>query len=259
MEKPKRPGPVSAVAYLCLAFGGLGLVMYLCGIGVFGLLGYVMANPPEVQPGQPDPFSLLRKLDQIVPVAKYHFPVQLIMTWLLCLLEVIAGLRLLKMRYSGRRLVIIYAIAAIFLELASFGVYLSFLGPKMPEVNKVLMDWMQEAMPKPAGNAAQNGGPPPKEGTPAGGPAPVPANPFATNPALNAAMSIGGLAVGLLYPGIIILIMMMPKIRRAFAIANGDAPPDDADVDTVRPAGTRDAPPHVSSPEDVYRYQAPDE
>jgi hypothetical protein len=73
-------------------------------------------------------------------------------------------------------------------------------------------------------------------------------------------MSLGGLAVGLLYPGIIILIMMMPSIRRAFAIANGDAPaPDDAEPDMVRPARAKDEPPAVSAPDDEFRYQARDE
>src|SRR5262245_39638714 len=110
MYKPKRPGPVTAVAVLCLAFGGSGLLLYLCGMGGFGLIGYLVANPPPLQPGQPDLVGFIKKIDQILPNVRYYFGAVIVITWVLCLIEVIAGLKLLKMRYSGRKLVLVYAV-----------------------------------------------------------------------------------------------------------------------------------------------------
>src|SRR5260370_12271409 len=119
--KPKRPGPVTAVAVLCLLFGGIGLVAYLCLMGGFGLIGYLSVNPLALQPGQPDPLALFKKVDQLVPSIKYYFMVRFICVWVLCVVEVIAGLKLLKMRYSGRKLAIVYAVCSIVLAIADFG------------------------------------------------------------------------------------------------------------------------------------------
>src|SRR5262249_21062207 len=129
MYQPKRPGPVTAVVFLCFVFGGFGLVLYLCGIGGLGLFGYLLANPLDVPPGQPDPLGFIKKADEILPNLKYYVSVYFIFTWILCLIEVIAGIKLLKMRYSGRKLVLTYAVASILLQLTWLGINIVVVDP----------------------------------------------------------------------------------------------------------------------------------
>src|SRR5947208_2778353 len=104
MNASKRPGPVTAVAVLCFVLGGGGLISSLCGLGMLGLFGYLVAHPPAVQPGQPDVAKLLDKVDSAAPAFKYYMMTASVATFVFCLLEVVAGIGLLQMRYWGRQL-----------------------------------------------------------------------------------------------------------------------------------------------------------
>src|SRR5260221_14343124 len=110
MYQPKRPGPVTACAVLFFVFGGLGLLASLGGLGVGGVAASFLSNPTPPPPGQPNLFDLWTKFDQRAPSFKYYFFGEMTLGLVMCLIEIIAGVGLLKMRYWGRRLGIFYGV-----------------------------------------------------------------------------------------------------------------------------------------------------
>jgi len=256
VQKPKRPGPVTAVAVLFFIFGGLGLLGSLCGLTVATVLASIISNPPPPAPGQPNFVELWPMFDRHAPSFKYYIFIAMGIGAIMCLVEVIAGFGLLKMRYWGRRLGIFYAVVEIIIAIAAAAYSMTTLNPAMKAWQEDVTKWAQ----KEAQKAAKAGG-----GPGAAAPAPPPPG-FASNPFLDAAGSVVGMAVSLIYPIIILILLMMPKVGKAFAIANGDAQPDepedyydrrrDEDFDRIdRPRSVEPPAP----PEDEFRYRARDE
>jgi hypothetical protein len=172
---------------------------------------------------------------------------------LLCLVEIIAGFGLLKMRYWGRNLGIFYGVVSILIAIGSTAYSITIVQPAMKAWQADVNKWVQTETQK-----AAKGGP----GAAAAPPPPV----IASNPLLNLVSSVVGAAVALIYPIIILIVLLLPSVGRAFAIANGDLQPEppvdefdrrrDDELDRVarRPPEDRGPP-----PEDEYRYRAKDE
>src|SRR5262249_20613829 len=98
-----------------------------------------------------------------------------------------------------------------------------------------------------------------KANNPKGGPGAPPANPFAGNPIGNALGSVLGLATGVAYPCVVLYILMLPRIRRAFAIANGDLPPESAEPEDYRDPGRDDFERRMDRPRDEPPPDGPDD
>src|SRR5713226_748265 len=103
MYQSKRPGPVTACAVLFFLIGGLGLLFNLCGFAGLAFIGWLLSQIPPPQPGAPDLQKLVDILFQRLPNVKYIAIAALSIAFILCLIEVIAGVGLMKMRYWGRR------------------------------------------------------------------------------------------------------------------------------------------------------------
>jgi hypothetical protein len=256
MYQPKRPGPVTACAVLFFVFGGLGLVGSVCSLGVFGFFASFLSSPPPPAPGQPNFVELWKLFDQRAPSFKYYIFISLGIGLVLCLIEVIAGVGLMKMRYWGRRLGLFYGFATIVLALGAAWYSFTILNPAMKAWQQDMQKWMQAETQKAA--KAAGGGPPP--------PAPPPPA-FASNPLVDAMGSVMGTAINLIYPIVVLILLLLPSTGKAFAIANGDAPPEPAeredDFDRRRDdfEDPRDRPAERPPPEpsDDYRFRARDE
>jgi hypothetical protein len=197
-----------------------------------------------------EPFKLLDKAE---PMLKYYYGTVLGIGLVSSIILVVAGFGLLKMRYWGRNLSIFYAVVGIIMALVGVGMNFAVVNPAMERWQKDLAKWTEEV----SKNAAKKGGAAP-------GPAPAPAPMFGQgDPAMNAVSSIFGLALGLAYPCIVLYIMMLRRVRRAFAIANGDLPPerdepedyrdpgrDDFERDIRLPGTSRDRPDAPRGPDD---------
>lgn len=218
MAKPVRPGPVTAMAVVCFLFGGMGILGYLTCLGGLTVAVSFLSNPPPPPAGQVNPWEVFLMLDRAAPSLKYFYFGTLSASLILCIVEVIAGFGLLKMRYWGRSLAILYALLSICLIVGESAYNFTVAQPAMKQWQKDAEQWVQAQNAKAGGKA---GAPPPAPG-PFGGP---------SNPILESTGSVMGMAVGLVWPCILLFIMFMPSVRKAFAVANGHAPADEEPED----------------------------
>jgi hypothetical protein len=229
MPVSKRPGAVTAIAVLHFVFGGLDIASALC-IGVGSILfASMMSSMPPPPPGQPDIKEMFRVIDRNSPEAKWYLIGALVEALLAGILMITAGVGLLKMRYWGRNLTMIYAVMSILWTLCSTVYLVGMFNPGMQKAMKELEKQEEEQQKK----------------RPPGSPAPPPAfgGMSQGNPTANAISTIIQQAIYLAYPAAVLIIMMLKSVRRAFAVANGDAPPPEEprdELDWDRPVQDRD-------------------
>jgi hypothetical protein len=250
MYKPKRPGPVTAAAVLFFIFGGLGLAGSLCLLGVGAILASAISNAAPPPPGQPNPFELWTMLDQRAPSLKYYLFASIAIGMVLCLIEVIAGFGLLKMRYWARNLGIFYGVVAVLLAIGGTIYNVTVMNPAMKLWQQDVQKWTQVQAQK----AAPKGG--------AAVPPPAPPPMAASNPLVDAMGSVVGAIIGIAYPTIILILLLMPSTGKAFAIANGGALPEEDDEafrdrprDDFESRQIHDRP-SPSEPDDDYRFRS---
>jgi hypothetical protein len=239
MPISKRPGAVTAIAVLHFVFGGLDIVGALCGIGLAVMVVAMVPGLPAV-PGQVGPKEMLQILDRNSPTMKWYMVGFITEALVAGVLMVTAGVGLLRMRYWGRSLTIVYAIISILWTLSSTVYGIAVMQPEMLRAQKEILKRQEEEQKNRQPGAPAP--PPPAFGGMGGG-----------SPTANAISSIIQQAIYLAYPVAVLIIMMLKSVRHAFAVANGDAPapaPDEPkdDLDWDRPMRERDdldEPPHA--------------
>jgi hypothetical protein len=200
-----RPTSVTVIAILQFVFGGLGLLMGICGGGYqFAGGNKMFATAPQAAQNQQIQTQMEDFLKEKVPSAK---PVQyatMALDLILCLIMIASGVGLLKLQPWGRMLAIVYAIFSILLKL--FGAIYGFLF-SIPAVTEFL-----EKTP------AQN----PQEA--------MVFNVMKATLYVTPFLSL----VFIVYPLIVLIIMMRPSIAAAFRAG----PIDDSFDDREESPGT---------------------
>ncbi|HLW64588.1 MAG TPA: hypothetical protein VKS79_04660 [Gemmataceae bacterium] len=141
MPVSKRPGAVTAIAVLHFVFGGLDIAGALCiGIGSVFFVSMMSSMPPP-PPGQPDLKQMLQIFDRNAPTAKWYFVGVVVEMLVAGILMITAGIGLMKMRYWGRNLTIVYAIIRILWTLSSTTYVITVLQSQMQNAGKELEKW----------------------------------------------------------------------------------------------------------------------
>jgi hypothetical protein len=200
-----------------MVFGALGIVGGLCGgaglLFLFKAMPKFAAQAQAARPGTPPMPDFFALLDKHVPGFVTYIWVSLGIAALMGMLLVACGIGLLKMRGWARWGSILYATVTILMQLA--GVYFqltSNMGPAMAAYQRELEDWQQQMTP--GRPVVQN-----------------PALAMYENPTLTTALSIGGALFNMAYPIVLLVILLRPNVRAAFA-----AQPSPEDYPEVLPA-----------------------
>jgi len=197
-----RPGAVTAIAILNLIVGGFGLLGCLCGCGSIGGMSYLLATstPPA---GQPDPRQVFLVVDRAYPLSKWVIVGSMIAGLLVMLLLLVSGIGLLRLRSWGRKLAIATALFMIGLNVID-NVYAMVQGnAAVMKITEEYQRFLQELA------KSQPGAAPPMIGLGGRDSAPI------------SIMNVSSIFVENTYPILLIWIMMLKSIRRAFA---GEAP-----------------------------------
>ncbi len=203
MANVPRPGAVTAMGILNLLIGVVGLLCCTCGAGLGGCMGYGVSQMPVPKAGEPDLKALFVAVDRDFPALKFALLAGVTTLLLLAVLFLVSGIGLLKMRQWGRKTAILTAVLFILYLLLS-------MGYSVAQGNRAALKVLKEMQEIQKDLAAKNNQPPPPA-------APLPGDATAMN-IWNAVDSL----VFCIYPILLIWIMMLKSVRRAFA---GEAPP----------------------------------
>jgi hypothetical protein len=216
VAQASRPGPVTAIAVLNMLFGTFGALSALCCTTILGGTFYLAhANSPELQRG-------LTALNRTFPLVKFIVVAEAIAMVVMPCLLIASGYGLIKMRPWARKFTIRVG-AAMLILITLVTVFMILQG------NAALLQWLDDVQKTQAEMAKrQNQAPPPAIAPPI------------SDPAAMIPSTILYLCLESAYPAIMIWMMMLPRVRRAFAIANGDLPPESAEPEDYRDPG-RDA------------------
>ncbi len=216
MRAPDRPSVVLVVAILQICFGSLGLVGSLCG-GAIQLAGGAKAFTPQPPPGakapaQPDVEAIMRKR---MPYYGAIQGGQIALSIVSGSVMLISGIGLLKMRPWARKVTIGYACYNILMTIAGVVFAVTVSVPAMKDAFEEM-----RADPNMAGAGPMIG--------------------------MMESAATAGAYVSLIlvvYPITLLVIMFLPHVREAFAIAAlppgkeddyGDEDFDDDDYDDRR-------------------------
>lgn len=218
---PTRPVVITVMGILNIVFGCVELLRGCCGLLAVGAIAAFAGSftPP---PGQTNPFDMLKIVDQTAPWLKYVLVGDMARLTGLGALLLVAGIGLLKMRRWGRTGSIVFAVLTVATSVGMFVAQIVYIQPAGEKIGQAVVKWAEEEEAK----AAQ------KAGKAAPPPAPAPA--FGTsNPVASAAQEVIGLTISVAYAVALLVVMMLKDVRRAFAVAAGEVPPDpDRDRDS---------------------------
>src|SRR5262249_8465194 len=205
----ERPTVVTVMAILNFIFGGIWLVMLACS-GLILLVASSLVGSLPRMPNAPDPTEQMTVMYERIPGFVAFTVVSLTLGVVVCLLLIVSGVGLLKMRPWGRWLCVAYACLSILYTLMGTVFTLAFYNPVMAEY--------QQELPRKY-------------------PAAV-----ATSPGVLNAVSVVGAVAYLVYPVVILIVMFLPSVAAAFAEWN--RPPgegkDDRDAYGATGAGFDD-------------------
>jgi hypothetical protein len=179
------------------------LVGLLCFGSMIIVALYVISAAP-IPPGQENPKEMLGAMDAAAPSFKYYGLAMAVMTLVESVVLIVSGWGLLKMRSWGRALAIFYAAICILGTVGGLVYTFAVLNPALQAAAEA--------------EAAQN---PEKE----------PAVVFASgsgNPVVDAVFNV---IFSLFFMALAVanlIVMLLPSVKRAFAVANGRAPPQGA-------------------------------
>ena len=179
-----RPPAVLVMAILNMVFGALGIFGLLC----IGLMFLIMPQLPQPPGGNP----AIKVFE--VPAYKQSVFVFASIGAVLAILEIIAGIGLLRMKTWGRRLSIGYAVTTIVIQVIGLVVNIAYVNPKIAEV--MAQDTQQ---------------------------------PFAqmqSNPMVGNIGTGFGAVLGMAYAVALLIVMFRPHVRAAFAEAQPPAGPN---------------------------------
>ncbi|HEV3146640.1 MAG TPA: hypothetical protein VGZ47_22320 [Gemmataceae bacterium] len=214
-----RPGAVTAIAVINIVVGSFGLLGECCCGGYFGFVAWALHNMPAPKPGEPDVQALFTNIDQKHPFLKVYLIAGFSISVLLTLLLLISSFGLLKMKTWGRSLSVFASIGFILLFVANAIAYFAL---NMTAIQNDFLngyDQLQKDMNKK---------------NPAAGP---PQQMPVLNPTAGAVSNIIQTLIYCSYPVIVIWILFLPSVRRAFAVARGELAPA-----TEEPEDYRDPP-----------------
>lgn len=211
MPAPQRPAPVIIVAVLNFLFGGMGLFGSFCGAFAVLVMPALLQSLPAPPAGQPGPKDLAAVFDSIP--GYYPFMIgSLLLSLVMSVVLIAAGVGLLQMRSWGRTATLVFAVYTVLSTAAGLVYSITYVNPAMEK-------WVAQIQAK-----AGPGAPPP-------------------NPAGNIGGVVGGIVGALFNFGFAILVFVLlnlPDVRRAFARASLPPGPDE-DVgegwDDRRPPG----------------------
>lgn len=200
----ERPTAVLVMAILNMVFGGLGVVCGVCGVaGLMFLLSLptssLMANvPPQDRAAMASAFAPLEQF-------KTFMIGNMVLSIIMAVVLVVAGIGLLKMQPWARWASIFYAVVTIISALAGVYINSAYINPAMEK-------WQRDMVQK----QGQAGAPAPNQQM------------------SNMASSIGGAVVSMAYSIALLVVMFLPSVTAAFAgrrPSDGMAPDPGADYD----------------------------
>jgi hypothetical protein len=187
----RRPTVVTVMAILNIVFGSLGLLCNLCGAAQL-VMNIASAN--RVGPGGgPDPSAQLWKaMTEEIPA---YVPVQignLLVSLLLSAVLLASGIGLLKMQKWARVAAISYAVFDILLRIGALAYHFAFVSPVMSRaLNRVMQGQFRQAN------------------------TPTPDMGFLWN--LINVLTVGIVAIFIIYDAVLLITMLLPAVGRAFA------------------------------------------
>jgi hypothetical protein len=184
------------MAILNFIFGGIWLVMLVCSGVILVVASSLVGSFPRM-PNAPDPTEQMTVMVERIPGFVPFTVVSLTLGVLVCLLLIVSGVGLLKMRLWGRWLCVAYACLSILYTLMSTVFTLVFYNPVMAE-------YQQEVARKYRGAVT-------------------------TSPEMLNAVSVVAAVAYLVYPVVILIVMFLPSVSAAFAGWN--RPPREAKDD----------------------------
>lgn len=206
----QRPGLVTAVAVINFIFGGLGILGAVCGgIGILFLGAMANAQP---QGGGPNPIKELIEVFENIPGYIPFVIVSMVLGLIAAVMLIVSGFGLLKMRNWARIFCICYGVYLLLNTAVGLVYTYTVVNPAM---EKWAADFQKRAQQGQMGKPGQPGMPPPQ------------------NPANNMGGMIGGVfgsLINVVYGIGLIVVMMLPDVRRAFregGVRAIDREPDD--------------------------------
>jgi hypothetical protein len=202
--RTKRPTSVFVIAIFHFIFGGLGL---LCGLPGFAFQasGLGGAGTGPLPPGATQQQIELHEMqvrvkqrtEQAAPLTAPFLRVNMVLNLLISLLLVVAGFGLVKMQPWGLWGSVAYAVARMLMQIY---ILLFNLLYSLPIGERILGEEMRS---RPT------------------------LQPFAWIFQIITPIAIGGAALGLIYPIIVLIVMSRPKVRAAFRGESIDADRND--------------------------------
>jgi hypothetical protein len=207
MATTNRPGAVTAMAIINMVLGGLGFAFWCCMGGVMGLSIGALVQAPAPKAGDPDIGGFFTNFNQKYPFLKVYLIICFAAVLLLTFLLFVSGFGLMKMRQWGRQLSLVIGVSVILLVCANVVFYF------VVNLNAIQNDFYKEyGQLLNDVNKKNPGGSPPIQ---------MPT----IDPVVGAMMSILSALIYSAYPVILIWVMLLPKVRRAFAKTPGEVLP----------------------------------
>ncbi len=190
---PKRPTSVLVIAIFHFIIGGFGLIAGLFGVG-FGGLAVVQPQPPpgfKVTSNPPDMMDTMKYMDANVPGWRVYQLTSAVLGLALSVALLAAGIGLILMKPWARYLSIAYAVGSILLQ----GFAMVYMFVYVTPAQVALYDHL-----------------PPMSGVP-------PAQAQSMNAMSKTIVGCTPFAIvpGLIYPIVVLIIMLMPSVKRAFS------------------------------------------
>jgi hypothetical protein len=207
-----RPAAVTVIAYLNIIFGILWGLVFLCG-GTC-LLVLISVWNSEAMTAKPETRLQKEMLEVMLTSLRDHIPyfvevnVGRLVFWLvMTLVLLVSGIGLLSLKSWARTACLVYAILSIMAQLGFLIYAVAVVNPGMGRVNQDLIEWLQTH--------------------PVPGMESVTRNPGAAvgNPIAEAAGSMFGTFLFLIYPVVVLILMLLPNVKAAFQPPPLDRPP----------------------------------
>lgn len=212
MYEPRKKKPPVAVVFgiLHLVFGTLSLLCNLCavsGIAViyFGFNTIYSSAPPE---DKRELDKLWQSLQDNVPGLVVFMFADVILSMLMGLVLMVAGIGLLGVKTWARYLSVAWAVVRLVLLLLSLFYTLVFVNPGMEKFGKDMQQWSDkmEKKTRPPGSP-----PPPKTQFQSG----------TGNPVADMATSIFSTAIQSIYAIVVMIFMLLPRTAYVFRVYQG--------------------------------------
>jgi hypothetical protein len=202
----KRPTAVLVIAVLNLVFGASNLLCVLCAGAGVGFLALALGQPGAARdPAVGDLKEALASASREVPLLVPVWVGDAVVSLVLAVVMVVAGLGLLGMRRWARVLSIVYGVATLLAQTTSLAVHFLLLNPALDR-------WEQGFQARPAPGRA--------------GPMSL-----AGNGLLGNSLVLFNALTDIVYAAAVLVVMFLPSIAPAFAGRGTGEPAEPVDTD----------------------------